>query len=345
MRNRPASILPHRRPLLLAGCGDVGLRLLAHYSGPDAVQRRGLRIVATCRRKEQAAQIRALGATPLQGDLNDPRFLRRLSALCSAGLIWMAPPPASGQTDPGSRRMLHALGARRARKHFAGAMFRPGAAFHRHVQTSELSAGVSVVYVSTTGVYGDRGGQWTDESTPAKPANARAIRRVDAENAWRGRRLEPGRKPVRWLSLLKAVAVLRAPGIYAAQRLPLERLHAGTPAIEHSDDSWSNHIHADDLARLAWRAIFRQTGRRVFNTVDDQPMRMGDYFDKVADHFGLPRPQRLPRATVKGMVSPMMWSFMAESRQLRNRRLAELGVKLRYPTVQDCLNTISTGQH
>ncbi len=317
MRNRSKHSLPYRRPMLIAGCGDVGLRLLGLSAGPAAVRRRRLRIVATCRRTEQAERIRQLGGTPLMGDLTNKRVLRRLAALAKAGIIWMAPPPAHGETDPASRHMLHALGANAAR---------------------HATVGISVVYVSTTGVYGDRGGQWTDENTPARPANARAVRRVDAENAWRGRTLTGQNHRAQFLQQLRAVTVLRAPGIYAADRLPIDRIKAGTPAIEPSDDSWSNHIHADDLARLAWRAVFRQSGRRVINAVDDEPMRMGEYFDLVADRFGLPRPPRLPRQTVKGMVSPMMWSFMNESRRLKNRRLRELGIRLRYPTVSSFLS-------
>lgn len=302
---------------LVAGCGDVGLRILEQKTGGRT------RIVATCRRAEQAHAIRERGACALQGDLGNPHFTRRLAALAAGGLIWLAPPPAQGSTDPWSRAMLLALG-QRARRLVGRGSENP----------------VTVVYVSTTGVYGDRQGRWTDESTPAQPANARAVRRVHAENAWRGR--GPTGAP-RLEGVLKAVTVLRAPGIYADDRLPLDRLRAGTPAIVAAEDSWSNHIHADDLARLAWRARWKQRGRRVINAVDNHPTRMGDYFDQVADHFGMPRPPRLPREATKERVSPMMWSFMAESRRLRNTRLAELKLRLRYPDVQSCLNTINPG--
>lgn len=302
-----------RSGTLLVGCGDVGLRLLARSNLTR------LRIVATCRRTEQAQAIRELGATPLQGDLADKRFMQRVAALRGSGLIWMAPPPATGTRDPLTRRMLAALAPRLARA-------LASASANRH--------GLAVCYVSTTGVYGDRQGQWTYEHTPTRPANARAIRRVDAELGWRGRLADAPALS----GLLRSACILRAPGIYAADRLPVDRLRAGTPAICRTEDAWSNHIHADDLARLCRAARYRAQGRRVFNAVDHEPMQMGDYFDQVANRMGLPNPPRLPRAAVKALVSPMMWSFMSESRRISNGRLAELGVRLLYPTVASALN-------
>lgn len=137
-------------------------------------------------------------------------------------------------------------------------------------------------------------------------------------------------------------AILRAPGIYAAERLPVARIRAGTPVIDAAEDSYSNHIHADDLARACIAALWRGRGGRAFNVCDDEPMQMGDYFDCVADAFSLARPPRLPRASVRERVNPMLWSFMAESRRLDNRRArTELRLRLDYPTVPHFVGALS----
>jgi nucleoside-diphosphate-sugar epimerase len=182
------------------------------------------------------------------------------------------------------------------------------------------------VYISTTGVYGDHGGRPIDETARLRPTNDRAVRRIDAERVMRGR---------------MRAAVLRVPGIYAHDRLPLDRLRQNLPALAEVDDVYSNHIHADDLARIAIAALFRGRTTRVYNAVDDSALMMAEYFDTVADATGLPRPPRLPRAALKAAVSPMMSSFMTESRRLSNRRIRnELRVKLLYPTVAGALATL-----
>jgi nucleoside-diphosphate-sugar epimerase len=180
------------------------------------------------------------------------------------------------------------------------------------------------VYLSTSGVYGDCAGAWVDETRPVAPRNDRAVRRVAAEYAMRTR----GR-----------ALILRVPGIYAQDRLPLARLQQGTPALRPEDDGYTNHIHADDLARIAFTALWRGGATRVIHAVDQSELRMGEWFDAVADRYGLPRAPRLDRASLRAQVSPMLWSFMAESRRLRSERLRrELRVRLRWPTVQDFLS-------
>jgi nucleoside-diphosphate-sugar epimerase len=132
--------------------------------------------------------------------------------------------------------------------------------------------------------------------------------------------------------------VLRVPGIYAADRLPLERLRAGTPTLCAEDDVYTNHIHADDLAAIAARALEPGAPEGIYNASDDSQIRMGDWLDLVADRRGLPRPPRMPRATITDFVSKDLYSFMCESRRLDNRRLKrELGARLRYPTVYEGL--------
>ncbi|HVL59445.1 MAG TPA: SDR family NAD(P)-dependent oxidoreductase [Burkholderiaceae bacterium] len=180
------------------------------------------------------------------------------------------------------------------------------------------------VYLSTTGVYGDCGGARIDETRPVAPRSDRARRRVAAERRLRRR-----------------AAILRVPGIYARDRLPEQRLRAGTPAILAGEDGYSNHIHADDLARIVWAATLRAPIGRVYNAVDDTELRIGDWLDAVASALSLPAPLRLPRAQVEAIVSPLQWSFLSESRRISNARIKrELGIRLRYPTVHALLGRL-----
>lgn len=299
-----------RRPrLLVVGCGDVGMRLLRHLA-PRL--RNALGAVAVTRRPEQQAAARALGARALGADLDDRRSLRRLAAFCG-WTIDLAPPPAEGADDPRTARLIAACAAALRRRRSRG----PAARW---------------AYVSTTGVYGDCAGAAFDETRPVAPASARAIRRVAAERRMRALAA----------SGTARVPILRAPGIYAQDRLPIERLRRGTPALADAEDVFTNHIHAEDLARAAWLALFRGRPGRVYHAVDDSDLKMGAYFDKVADALGLPRPPRFSRDEVARRVGPAMLSFMSESRRLANRRLGhELRCRLRWPTVDATLAGIA----
>jgi nucleoside-diphosphate-sugar epimerase len=280
-----------RPRLLLVGCGDVGMRLL-----PLLLPR--FRVFALTRDAERVTELRALGAVPVLADLDQPASLARLRGLASR-VVHLAPPPAQGALDVRTRNL-----------------------------TAILPEGARMVYVSTSGVYGDCGGALVDETRTVAPKNARAARRVDAERVLRGWARRSG----------GSVAILRVPGIYAQDRLPLKRLREGTPALRPEDDVYTNHIQADDLARIVMLALYRGLPGRVVHASDDTRLKMGDYFDAVADAFRLPRPPRLERAALREAVSPMLLSFMSESRRLDNTRLRrELGVRLRYPDVHHAL--------
>jgi len=218
-------------------------------------------------------------------------------------LLHLAPPPAAGDLDTRTANLLASFEARRI-----------------------LPA--RIVYVSTSGVYGDCEGSRVDEDRALVPLTPRARRRVDAE-----------RRLAIWCRERGvALVVLRVPGIYAAERLPLERLRAGTPVLRAADDVYTNHIHADDLAAIAARALDDDAPDGIYNAADDSDIKMADWMDLVADRFGLPRPPRLQRADLRAAVSPELYSFMCESRRLDNRRMKQrLGVKLRYPTVNEGL--------
>jgi nucleoside-diphosphate-sugar epimerase len=253
---------------------------------------------------ERAGELRGAGAVPLQGNLDEPCTLARLAGLADA-VLHLAPPPGTGNRDPRTQALLRAL-ARSGRVR-------------------------RLVYASTTGVYGDAGGASFDETRAVRPGTDRALRRVDAEAyaRWYGR------------SFGVVVTVLRIPGIYALDRPggnPRERLLRGTPVLRPEDDVYTNHIHADDLARACVAALHRGRPQRVVHASDDSTQMMGDYFDLAADLSGLPRPTRISREQARQQLSPTQMSFMSESRRLRNRRLKrELKLTLRYPTVHEGL--------
>ena len=277
--------------LLILGCGDVGMRLLPLLHGR-------FRVFAVTSHPERCAELRAAGAIPIVADLDRRASLRRLAGLARY-VVHLAPPHSEGELDHRTRNV-----------------------------TAILPEGACVVYVSTSGVYGDCGGALIDETRTVAPHNGRARRRVDAERVLRAwARRAQGR-----------LAILRVPGIYAPERLPLKRLEQGTAALDAADDVYTNHIHADDLAQIAALALFRGLPGRVYHAVDDSRMKMADYFDAVADAFGMARPPRLPRAQLAAVVSPVLLSFMSESRRMGNGRIKrELGVRLRHPQVVPAL--------
>jgi len=282
--------------LLIIGCGDVGLRVLRELGGRWPVR-------ALTSSPERLPELRAAGALPVIGSLDQPATLARLAGLAD-WVLHLAPPASSGATDERTRHLLAALARKPPRV---------------------------LVYVSTTGVYGDCGGARIDETQAPAPATDRARRRVDAEAQLRAFGRRHGTR----------VVILRVPGIYARDRAgghPRERLARGTPVLRPEDDVYTNHIQADDLARACVLALLRGAPQRALNVCDDSELLMGDYFDLAADLAGLPRPERITREQAAERLSPMQLSFWSESRRLSNRRLRrELRLALRYPTPREGL--------
>jgi len=297
-RDSRAKPAPSSAPrLLIVGCGDVGLRVLRLL--PQHWQ-----VMALSSSPDRLASLRAAGAIPVLGNLDQPETLRRLAGWADC-VLHLAPPAALGSRDLRTRNLLRAL--------------------------ARGSLPTRVVYASTSGVYGDCQGQRFDETRPTAAASDRAQRRVDAERQLR----DFGR------CFGVAVMVLRVPGIYASDRVgghPRDRLKRGTPVLRCEDDVYTNHIHADDLARACVRALFQGRPQRLVHVCDDSELLMGDYFDLAADLCGLDKPPRISRAEAKELLSPMQMSFLSESRRLINHRLkSELGLRLRYPLPQDGL--------
>jgi len=286
-----------KKTLLIVGSGDVALRTAPLFKN-------NYRIFGLYRNANSVNTLRAHGIIPIYGDLDLPQTLKRISGIAQL-VIHLAPPPSKGSRDNRTTYLLSALS--------------------RQSKNAAKILPQRLIYISTTGVYGDCHGALIDETRAVNPINDRAVRRVDAEKkirAW-GRRSRV------------AVSVLRVPGIYAADRLPLTRLQQSLPALIENEDSYSNHIHADDLAQIIYAAVQYGKPSRIYHACDDSNLKMGAYFDLVADHFGYSHPPRVTREEARKHISPGMMSFMRESRRIENMRLKkELYVNLLYPTVE-----------
>ncbi len=296
----PLGALParfRRERVLIVGCGDVGLRVARALAGR-------VQLLALTSSAQRVPLLRSRGITALQGNLDRAPTLGRLAGIATR-VVHLAPPPGEGDPqwwrDPRTLALLRVLRRRRVP--------------------------ASLVYGSTSGVYGDCAGAWVDETRALAPGTPRAQRRVNAELA------------VRHFGRAAHVrsSILRIPGIYAPDReggTPRERLLKGTPVLRAQDDVYTNHIHADDLARAVIAAMWRGGPQRAYNVGDDTELKMGDYFDLAADLYGLPRPPRVSRSAAPDALPLMLLSFMGESRRLVNVRMKkELRLALRYPTV------------
>ena len=292
----PLGALParfRRERVLIVGCGDVGVRVAKHMQGK-------VKLFALTSQPGRREFLRSHGLTPLQGNLDGAGSLRRLAGLATR-IIHLAPPSPDTSGDPRTKNLLRALRLR--------------------------SQPRSSVYGSTSGVYGDCGGDWVAEARPTHADSPRAQRRTHAEAHMRFWGLSSGVR----------TSILRIPGIYAQDReggTPRARLLKGTPVLQEQDDVYTNHIHADDLARACCLALWRGAPQRVYNVNDDSDMLMGDYFDLAADLYGLPRPPRIAREGAAEQLPLMLLSFMNESRRMVNTRMKqELRLQLQHPTV------------
>ncbi len=273
--------------LLIVGCGDIGLRVARTWPHSP--------VIGVVRRAEGEARLRSAGVIPWRLDLDDSLATPYPQTTITT-LIYLAPPPSSGEDDSRLQRLLALLPLERLPRR--------------------------LLYLSTSGVYGDQAGAWVTEETPPQPQTARARRRLAAE-----RRIVAfaGRQGVESV-------ILRVGGIYGPGRLPLARIERGEPVVRDSECGYSNRIHADDLAQVIVTAALRAPAGALYNVADGQPSSMTDYLLAVADRAGLPHPPEISLAQARQQLSPAMLSYLTESRRLDIRRLQkDLGVVLRYP--------------
>jgi nucleoside-diphosphate-sugar epimerase len=286
-------------PLFIAGCGDIGSLLAVKW------RERGARVTALVRSEAAGRRLQGLGLETVFGDLDQAESLCSLP-LAGTVLYYLAPPPPTGEGDPRVRNLLAALTA---------PAVLPG----------------RIVYISTSGVYGDSGGEWVDEETPPNPQTDRARRRLDAEAALR----DFGRRHA------IPVIILRVGGIYGPGRLPLARLQKGLPVLLEAECGYTNRIHAEDLVAILLAAAERGEADNIYNISDGHPGTMSGYFNAVADALGLPRPPALTLAEAKEQLSEAMLSYLSESRRMDNRKLLRaFGITLRYPDLASGLTEL-----
>lgn len=281
--------------ILVFGCGYIGTRIAR------AERRAGNRVTCISRSAARIDALKAQGFSVQPCDLDKPVAHQPIAAGTDVDVLYyLVPPPPKGVIDSRSRQAITWLGTGFIRQ---------------------------LVLIGTTGVYGDCGGAWIDETQALNPGAARSVRRVDAENTWR-----------EWsLAHATALSILRVAGIYAADRLPIERIRQQTPVLAERESPFSNRIHADDLLKVCLAAA-HGGAPGIYNVADDQPTSMSDYFFRVADALGLPRPAEVSLAQARKIFSPAMLSYLQESRRINNRKIkAELGVRLGYPTLLDGL--------
>lgn len=285
-------------PVFIVGCGQIGGLVARRWKA------RGARVSALARSANSATRLREMGVRPVAGDLDRPECLHGLP-LSGALIYYFAPPPARGQQDTYMRAFTAAL--------------------------TDEPLPTRVVYISTSGVYGDARGEWVDEQTPPNPGTDRARRRLDAETTLR-----------QWgINHNVPVVILRVGGIYGPGRLPVERLKKGLPVLREEESLYTNRIHSEDLADICVAAAERGRPDAVYNVSDGQNGTMTEYFNAVADKLGLPRPPTVSMEEARRVMSPAMLSYLTESRRMENRRMVEeLAVTLRYPDLEAGLGAI-----
>ena len=284
--------------VLIAGCGYTGVRVA------EAFQREGKDVSAFARNPQSSSRLESLSITPIPIDLNCeitlPSLISPFAVAC-----YFVPPPNDGTQDPLLSRFLDWL------------------------QRGEMPE--KIVYISTSGVYGDHRGEWVTEDAVLKPLNDRSRRRLDAEQqllCFSQKHKVP-------------VIIFRVPGIYGPGRIPLTRISNGQPILNESEAPFSNRIHVDDLVAAIRLSVIKCNNTEIFNISDGCPGSMTDYFNQIADIYSLPR---LPQCTLeeaKREMSPALLSYFSESRKLNIEKAKDLlGYKPQYPILSEALQQI-----
>lgn len=282
------------REVTIVGCGDIGSRVAT------ACLARGDQVLGWVRTPAGLERLSGLEIPATQVDLDDSQTV--IPSVHNQLLYYFAPPPAIGREDPRVARLIQGV--------------------------QEKGSPKRVVYLSTTGVYGDCQGEWVDETRSPHPAVDRARRRLDAESRWRTWSQDTGGELV----------ILRVAGIYGPGKLPVQRLRSGQPMVREEDSPITNHIHSLDLLQICLAAMQRGRSGEVYNVSDGHPGSMTGYFNQVADFLQLPRPPLITQAEAEQQLSPGMLSYLRESRRLSNRKiLDELDIVLGYSSLTEGL--------
>lgn len=282
---------------LIIGCGDIGKRIASR------LRSNGVEVAAITRSEEKRATLAGMGVDAHIGNLDDPETIDTKIA-AGALVFYLAPPPGGGITDNRMRNFC--------------------------ASTRSDSRPAKVVYISTSGVYGDCPGMAVTEETPVNPQTARAKRRLDAETVLAG-----------WGKNMEVpVVILRVTGIYGPNRLPITHLMNGVPLLNEDEAPITNRIHADDLAAICMAAAEKGIDGEIFNVSDGEHTTMTEYFSAIADMLGIPRPRQVSREEAAMVMPPLLYSYFSESRRMDNSRmLNRLGVSLRYPTLAEGLRS------
>lgn len=289
--------------LSIIGCGDIGCRvakILQSWAKPDFTG-----ITGYARSAASLARMAQAGIEPARLNLDNlvHRTKTTLTQFNNQLVFYFAPPPARGKADTRIRAWLASLDA------------------------SQLPR--RIVYISTTGVYGDQQGNNVTESTHPQPQTDRGKRRLDAEQV------------LTEFAYNNAVefVILRVPGIYGMQRLPRKRIESKTPVLHPQFSPFTNHIHEDDLAHICVVAARHSASGEIYNVSDNDKMTMSDYFIQVADFLKLPHPPVIDWQQAEQVLSAGMLSYLRESRRIDNSKLLRrLKIKLEYPSLTDFFN-------
>ena len=286
------------KQILIIGCGDIGLRVAKIWKNAAKT------VFAVARSESSIDLFRQQHIHACQADLDNPESLHNLPTRQSL-LYYFASPPAHGQQDSRMENFLNSLAADNLPR--------------------------QLIYISTSGVYGDQHGELINEKTPVNPQADRAKRRYHAETQlqqWSEQSHVP-------------ITILRVGGIYGPGRLPLQRLKDQIPMLHENLSPQTNRIHADDLAQVCVAAatMGKQENRiEIYNVSDGTNSNMTEYFNTIADFCNLPRPPLVDWDEAEKTISKGMLSYLKESRRMDNSKMInQLKIKLKYPTLKDGL--------
>ena len=283
--------------VLIIGCGDIGLRVAKMWKNT------GKTVFALARSEDSIDVFRQQHLHACQADLDDTQTLKSLPTR-HALLYYFAPPPAKGQVDTRMENFLASIDKENLPTH--------------------------LVYISTSGVYGNQDGRLINEDTPVNPSVDRARRRYHAEQQLHSWSQQTG----------VAVTILRVGGIYGPGRLPLQRIKDQVPMLHEELSPQTNRIHADDLAQVCVAAASQKAEGEIYNVSDGTNSNMTEYFNTIADQFDLPRPPLVDWEEAEKTISSGMLSYLKESRRLDNSKMInELEIELKYPVLKDGLKT------